>query len=217
MSVRSLFSEEELARIRGAVAEVETGTSGEIVPYLVGRVDDHDEARWRGATLGALLVALAAGVVHQIGGIWGGYGIFWITLPAVTGAGLGFLLSAIPAVGRRLLTPDDLERRVRLRAEAAFLDEEVFRTRDRTGILLFVAFFERRALVLADEGIHRAVPKEVWVGLVDELVEGISSGRPTDAICSAIARCGELLGRYGVAARPDDTDELADGLRLRET
>ena len=53
MSVQGLFSEADLARIRSAVERIEKTTSGEIVPYLVGRVDDHDEARWRLSTIGA--------------------------------------------------------------------------------------------------------------------------------------------------------------------
>ena len=53
MKTRDIFTEADLEAIRRATAEAEGRPSGEIVTYVVGRVDDHDEGRWKGATLGA--------------------------------------------------------------------------------------------------------------------------------------------------------------------
>ena len=103
-----------------------------------------------------------------------------------------------------------------MRAEAAFLEEEIFATRDRTGILVFLAVFEHRAVILADEGIHRAVPTGEWPELMDDLVSGIRAGRAPAALAEVIGRCGELLEKYEVDRRPDDEDELADAPRIRE-
>ena len=216
MRINDLFSEDDLRSIREATTAAESRTGGEIVPYVVERVLDHDEARWRGAALGALGAALVAGLVNAFGDFWGGYGVWWITLPAVVGSGLGYVLAGIDAVGRRLIPIDHLEGAARLRAESAFLEEEVFKTRDRTGILVFVALFEHQAVILADEGIHRAVPKDEWLHLVDDLVAGIKARRAREALCETLTRCGEVLVRYEVKLRPDDEDELSDAPRIRE-
>ena len=216
MHLRALFSEVDLEAIRAATAAGESRTAGEIVPYIVERVVDRDTARWRGATLGALGVALVAGIANAFGDFWGGYGVWWITLPAVVGAGAGYLVAGIDTVGRRLIPEDHIERSVHLRAEAAFLEEEVFATRDRTGILVFLALFERRAVILADEGIHRAVPQGEWQHVVDDLIAGVKARRAAAALIEAIARCGGLLEQYEVERRPDDEDELPDAPRIRE-
>ncbi len=216
MRIERLFSEDDLAAIKEATTTAELRTGGEIVPYIVERVVERDEARWRGATLGALAAALVAGVVHLLGPFWGGFGVWWITLPAVAGAGLGFLIGGIDAVGRRLIPEDHLERAVTMRAEAAFVEEEVFDTRDRTGILVFLSLFEHRAVILADAGINRSVPKDTWKAVVDELVAGIRAGRAAEAMRQAVTRCGEILAEHEVALRPNDTDELPDAPRLRE-
>jgi len=216
MHINDLFSEDDLKSIREATTAAESRTGGEIVPYIVERVLDHDEARWRGAALGALGAALVAGLVNAFGDFWGGYGVWWITLPAVVGSGLGYVLAGIDAVGRWLIPIDQLERSARLRAESAFLEEEVFKTRDRTGILVFLALFEHQAVILADEGIHRTVPKDEWLHLVDDLVAGIKAGRAREALCETLTRCGEVLVRYEVELRPDDEDELSDAPRIRE-
>ena len=212
-----MLSEADLGKVREATARAESSNAGEIVPYLVGRVDDHDEARWRGATLCALMAALVAGVVHSYSGLWLSFSLVWITLPTIIGAGLGYMLAGLPVIGRALLTGDDIDRRVKWRAEAAFLEEEVFRTRDRTGILIFLAIYEHRALILADEGINRAVPDGLWQSLVDDLVMGIREGRAVDALCDTIERCGQVLQEYDVEKRADDKDELINGLRIRES
>ena len=210
-----LFTDNNLEAIRRATVEAEKRTAGEIVPYIVERVDDHDEARWRASTLGALLAALLAGAVHALGGFWGGAGVWWITLPALAGGGLGYLLAGFDGIGRRLIPTDHLDRRVQLRAGAAFLEEEVFKTRDRTGILIFLALYEHRAVILADEGIHRAVPQDQWQQVIDDLVAGIKARRAPEALQEAISRCGELLALHKVDRRPDDEDELDNAPRIK--
>jgi putative membrane protein len=216
MRLRTLFSEADLEAIQAATAAGESRTAGEIVPYIVERVVDSDMARWRGATLGALGAALVVGLVHIFGDFWGGFGVWWITLPTVVGAGAGYLAAGIDAVGRRLIPEDHIDRSVHLRAKAAFLEEEVFATRDRTGILVFLALFEHRAVILADEGIHRAVPQDEWQHLVDDLIAGIKAKRAAAALVEAVTRCGRLLEQYDVERRPDDEDELPDAPRIRE-
>jgi putative membrane protein len=216
MRIDDLLSDADRSAIRRATEDAEGRTAGEIVSYIVERIDDHSEGRWLAATLGSLSLALIAGAVHAIGGYWGGWGVLWITLPALVGAGLGYLIGGIDRVARPLIPSDTLDRRAQLRAEAAFLEEEMFRTRGRTGILILVALFEHRAVILADEGIHRAVPAGEWDRLVADLTAGIRADRAVQALVDVIEGCGELLARYEVDRRSDDENELTDAPRLRE-
>jgi putative membrane protein len=216
MKVHRFFSDDDLESIRKATADAESRTGGEIVPFIVERVVEKDEARWRAAAVGALAAAAAAGLADLFGGYWGGSGVFWITLPVVAGAGLGYLLGGVGAVGRWLIPEDRLDRAVTMRAEAAFLEEEVFDTRDRTGVLVMISLFEHRAVILADAGINRVVPENTWQELVDQLVSGIRSGRAAEAMRDAVASCGKVLEEYEVPLRPDDEDELPDAPRIRE-
>ena len=212
----TVFSEADLESIRRATAAGEERTGGEIVPYIVKRVVDSGEERWLGATLGALGAALIAGLVNVYGDHWGGSGVWWITLPTIVGAGGGYLAAGFDAIGRWLIPEDRLDRAVHLRAKAAFLEEEVFATRDRTGILVFLALFEHRAVILADSGIHRSVPDGAWQGVVDELIDGIKAGQAAKALETAISVCGALLEEHGVEQRTDDEDELPDEPRIRD-
>ena len=207
--------EQDLAEIRVATTKAEARTSGEIVPYLVDRADEHVDGRYRGAVLGAVLATVVATGVHEGFDLWGPPLVFWMLVPAWIGALLGFLACRISPGLLRALVPDAvIEVRVLRRAESAFLHEEVFKTRDRTGILIFLALLEHRAVILADSGIHQAVPQERWVELAGTLALGIRQGRAKEALIETIESCGELLVEHRVDIRPDDTNELADQPRV---
>ena len=215
--MKSYFSDADLERVRAAVNDAEGITSGEIVPYVVVASDDYEATSWKGAALGSLVGALGAVVLHRSLGLWGGPIDYWIAAPPFLGAALGYLVTtALPGLKRSLIPDETQEVRVRRRAMAAFLEEEVFRTRERTGILLFVSLFEHRVVVLGDEGINRRVEESDWQEVVDRTVRGIREGRAGDALVEAIEMCGRLLQRRGVERRDDDTDELSDELRTRE-
>ncbi|HKV07870.1 MAG TPA: hypothetical protein VJ725_07025 [Thermoanaerobaculia bacterium] len=218
MDPNRLFSQADLDAVQAAVREAEARTSGEIVPYVVEHSDEYPSAAWKGAALGALLGPLVAVAIYEWGGYWGVYVPAWIVFPALVGGGLGYLLTVLlPPVRRWMAGEEVLEERSRRRAAAAFLEQEVFRTRDRTGILLFLSLFEHRAIVLGDTGINQKVKQEEWDGLVKRLAQGIRAGRPGAALVEAIRECGPLLERQGVAIRIDDQNELSDELRRGES
>lgn len=213
---RPPLSAAELEQVQAAVAAAERRTSGEIVPYVVGACDDYADAAWKGAVLTAVGAAAAAAVAFWLLDVWGGLER-WLLVAVVLGAAGGWLAARLVAPLRRLLVPTaELDLRARRRAMVAFLEEEVFDTRERTGILLFVALFERRVVVLGDAGINRAVEQRAWDGIVTDLRAGIRRGQLGDALVRAIAACGRLLEEHEVEIRPDDVDELPDAPRIRE-
>ena len=192
---------------------MEAQSAGEIVPYAVERSDRYARAIWTAATLGALAGSLAAAVIRWSGDFWGGPVALWIALPPATGAALGWLAAFIlPALRRLLVPPEVLAERVRQRAAQAFVEEEVFRTRDRSGVLIFLSLFEHRVVVRADRGLDGVVSPREWEEVVEAIAAGMRRGQPGPALADGIRRCAALAGR--LPARPDDRDELPGQLRL---
>jgi putative membrane protein len=208
------FSAVDLDTIEAAVRDVETRSPGEIVPYAVDHSDAYADSAWTAATLGALLGALAAAVWHHLGW-WIEEPALWIAGAPVTGAALGYLIAALwPAFRVRLAPAHLVAHRVQQRAAAAFVEQQVFATRARTGILIFLSLLERRVVVLADAGINARVSQGEWDAVVAGIVAGMRRGEPGPALAAAIRRCGELLATHGFA-RAGDRDELSDELRRR--
>jgi putative membrane protein len=215
--VAHLFSETDLQRIKAAVQEAEKSTSGEIVPFLVDRSDDYEEAEWRGGALLGALMLLTFTVEHIVSNSWLPLDFAVVLLAAFMAFLVGvFLTRYVPAVKRVLAGRALRTHRVGLRASRAFLDEQVFNTRDRTGILLLLSVLEHEVLVLGDQGINARVQQSEWQDVVETLTRAIRAGRPADGFVEAIGKCGLLLQRSGVTRRKDDTDELPDNLRVRE-
>lgn len=172
-------------------------------------------AVWAGACLGSLSALLALVLVHWLGDIWGLGSPLWALLAAGGGVVVGYLVVGASDALKRLLTADEvMARQVDLAARAAFVDHEVFATRDRSGVLIFLSLLEHRVEVLADSGIEAHVEPGEWDRMVAGIVRGIREGRPGDALVEAIGRCGEILDRRGLERRADDRDELPDRLRL---
>lgn len=208
------LSESEREAIRAAVRAAEVGNAGEIVPFVTAASDAYEAALWRGGLVAALVATALAAALHQALGLWG-LGLLWIGLPPLGGALAGLWATrAIPGLRRVLAGQALLEREVRQRAAEAFLAEEVFRTRDRTGILIFLSVFERRVVILADSGIHHAVGPQEWDAVAKELARGIGAGRPASALVAAVERCGVLLRERRVEPRPDESNEHDDGVRI---
>ncbi len=213
MDASSVFSSADREAIVAAVRAAERRTSGEIVVAVVESCGGYAHVTWKGAALGALAAALVASAVHDLAGFWGSGAWLWEALPVAAGAALGYALGFLPAVRRWLATPEVLEERARERAAAAFVEHEVFRTRERTGILLFVALFEHRVVVLGDRGISARVTAAEWQEVVQPVVAGMRQGRALPALLAAVERCGALLEQHGFARAADDLNELPDEAR----
>jgi putative membrane protein len=214
MTPDRFFTPADLDAVRAAVREAEERTAGEIVPHVVERSDEYPGAAWKGAALGAFLAPFAAAAVYRWSSIWGVPLLYWILLPPLVGGAVGYFVTAfLPPLRRFMAGEEMLEARTRRRAAEAFVRQEVFRTRDRTGILLFLSLFEHRVVLLADSGIHEKVEVERWEAITGRVAQGIRRGQPGPALVEAIRECGEILERHGVARRADDRDELANELR----
>lgn len=216
LKAEKLFTQLDRDRIAAAVKEAERKTSGEIVPCVMDRSDDYEEAEWRlGALCGSLvLAALAAVYLFTPAWLPWNFAEWLLVILGAFAAGMG-AAKLLPSVKRMFAGRRLLDQRIAQKAAQVFIDEEVFNTRDRTGILLFVSLLERRVFVLGDSGINARVLQTDWQGVVDTVVEGIAGGRPADGLIAAIGKCGLLLERKGVAVKPDDRDELSDGLRVK--
>ena len=126
---------------------------------------------------------------------------------------LAFVLAAlachfVPAL-RRLLTPKARRARAAERAaRAAYTELGIAKTKQRTGLLVFVALFERAAVVLADDGVPEALLGEPYDAAVSALGRNVDT-LDFEAFLATLAGFGPLLAGV-LPRRPDDENELCD-------
>lgn len=219
MNLKKRFSDSDLARIKSAVKEAENTISGEIVPVIVDRSGRYTIANYKGAILGAsiaflILVLLDRYVFTDVENALF-YDPVFIFFLATVGGMLGAILPNLFApIKRALINRQYLDNATRQRAECAFLEEEVFNTKQRTGIMIFISFFEREVMVVADKGISKVVEQKVWDKIVTDLLTSIRNEKMVEGIETAIKKCGEILYEKGFLKTEDDVNELTDDLRI---
>lgn len=199
----SFFSSEVRSQAAEAVKAIEAQTSAEIVvavrlrsgsyrhcDYLVGFVLSL-------ATLGGILLA-----PHT-------FRPAAVVLDLALAFALGAVVSAHSPFLERLLAASSTKRdQVQTAARAAFYDLRVSQTSGRTGVLVYVSLLERRAEVVCDSGIDRALLGEPWEQALSGLGAAVRTLDPK-AVFGAVQALGPpLAARYPRQA--GDVNELPD-------
>lgn len=198
------FSDAEKEAIRRAVAEAESRSCGEIAIMVVPHSERYPEAEALGALLLAGLVGVIAAVLlHHV--------TIWTYIPSLCLFYFPALLlfRRFPRLKLSFAGARRQAEAVRERALSAFYEKGLYRTREQTGVLIFISLLERKVWILGDRGINEKIATGYWEALAAELAAGIRSGRAADALCRVVAQCGSELSRH-FPQRPDDRNELSD-------
>lgn len=216
-------------RVVAAIRAAETVSSGEIYCVVARRSSLYGLVPVAWAAIASLLVptglVLLGAAPHRwpfIGEPWSGGNASPADLDAAVRVGmLGLLLVQALAFAlvlaftaperiRLAVTPRLLKRdRVHDAAMQQFLARGMQRTRERTGVLIFVSLAEHQVEVVADEGIYARVAQGVWDETVAGLVVAAGRGGIADGLVEAVMRCGAVLAEH-FPPRPDDKNELPD-------
>jgi putative membrane protein len=196
----------ERERLASAVREAEAGTAGEIVVVVAAQASGYRTVPVIWAFLGALAVP---------------WPLIWIT---TLGPSRIYLVQLVAALvlsvalslpkRRYALVPGFMKRaRAHEAATREFVARGLTRTRDRTGVLIYVAAAEHYAEILADTGIADRVDEGVWRETIEELIEAIKAGRAADGLIAAVRSVGAILAEHA-PPHADDADELPNKVIL---
>lgn len=201
----ALVNRKERKRIQQAVAQAESRTSGEFVTVVAKSADDYFFIPVLWAAVLALLLP-APIVLLEIA--LAPLSVYLAQLAVFIGVAVLLLLPPL----RHRLVPKFLKRqRARRLAREQFVAQGVHVTRERAGVLLFVAEAERYVEILADAGINAKVAPDAWQHIVDDFLAAVRDDRTADGLVGAINACGDLLATH-FPADAQDKNELPDRL-----
>lgn len=95
------------------------------------------------------------------------------------------------------------------RAQKVFTNLKMHETKERNGVLIYIATFSRKIAVIGDEGIHQKLGNEFWQKVVDELIKKFKENKKAEALAECIITCGEQLGKFFPRSN-EDKDELTN-------
>jgi putative membrane protein len=197
------LTEPEKSAISEAITRAEAATSGEIVFAITDASGRYRHSSLLLALAGMALasaVYLAAPVRHSISLL------LWTEILSLT---LLYALAPYFPWRRVFVAGREMDERVRASAQLEFFSSGLHRTRDGSGVLIYLSLMERRVVVLGDSGIHAKMGEARWDHVRDLIVSGIREGEACAGICRAIEACGRTLEEH-FPRRPDDVNELPD-------
>jgi putative membrane protein len=188
-NVAQFLPPESGAQISAAIARVEAMTAGEIVAVVAADSAAYTYIPFLYAAIVALLVPWPF-----IFFTW--WPVQWIYALQL----LVFLLVVLALWPRRMrlkLVPRRHQiHRAHQRAVEQFVAQNLYTTRGRTGVLIFVSVAERYAEIIADTAIYAKVPQSTWQAIVDGLTSRIAAGETTQGFLDAIEASGALLAKH---------------------
>jgi putative membrane protein len=202
MAARDFYLPETRKRVGQAVEAIERGTSAEIVVTVrkrAGHYRQTDLYAGAGFGLAMLMYLLFDPQPFDVG---------WMPVNVMLAFALGALLVANVASLRRLLTsPRILRESAAVAAHAAFYDLGISRTKGRTGVLVFVSMFERRAVVVTDIALDPKALGAEWVAVEAALQASVAAGPDLERFLAALGSMTAPLARV-LPIQPDDVNEL---------
>lgn len=215
-------------KISETIAGVEKNTSGEIAVMVVEESDSYREASALGAVVFAALSAFCFSVILAVvlhhRSMWSfgtieylynlmnevvQYTSLWVFIPMMFALYFPFraLMNIFPGMKLLFVSKKREEESVRERTERAFYEKGLYRTRDETGVLIFISLLERRVWILGDRGINEKIPYGFWEKKAKELSDGMGKKKYDESICAVIRSCADELVRH-FPIKPDDTNEI---------
>ncbi len=96
------------------------------------------------------------------------------------------------------------------RAAEVFETLKMYQTKDRNGVLIYLAVLDHKFAILGDKGINSVVPKDFWESTKELMASHFRQGKFTQGLIEGIHLAGDQLGTHFPYDKTGDTNELSD-------
>lgn len=94
-------------------------------------------------------------------------------------------------------------------AEKEYMRLGINKTREGTGVLIFLLLSEKQFYILADDNINKFTGEKVWTDIKEVMEEKFVRGEFCKGILFAIEEIGKILAHH-FPIRPDDKNEISN-------
>jgi len=108
--------------------------------------------------------------------------------PIFAGLLVGMAVQMIEPLARVLIPAKQRQKHLQRLAHDVFVRNHMYQTSERTGLLVVLADFERTAALVADVGIHNALPEDFWQTLEADCRAAAQAPDPAAAMTDLLRR-----------------------------
>lgn len=197
--MKKILSQSDKDHLNQLVADAEKRVDAQIVLAVVKRSDSYAEIPWKAFAIGTSVAGFILFLLHVAIPYWYSPTRVLVALAATlaTGISLALLTVFVPRLARLFLSSHRAETEVKQYAESLFLSHELFATRKRTGVLLFVSLFERKVFILPDKGLSSRLGQSESGMIMEPMIASLRHGKLRKAFEDGLNRMTEVLGPGG--------------------
>ena len=189
--IHRYISDKDIQKISEAVQKAEEKTDGEIVPIIVRRSSTVGHVPLTLTLLILLLLVVVELPYSDL--LWIRPWVYAWPFLVIVIYYASFFIGRLPWIQKVLVPERDEVEQVHQRAHLEFFTNKVNKTKHHTGILIFVSVMEKKAVILADEGISKKLPNETWDKVLKNLGDQLGKGNWGFGFVEAIEACGHHL------------------------
>ncbi|MFP5042295.1 TPM domain-containing protein [Parasediminibacterium sp. JCM 36343] len=104
-------------------------------------------------------------------------------------------------------SPEPLQRAIEL-----FDDLGIYKTKERNGVLVYIAIKSRQLAIYGDESIYKKVGKEFWDKKVAKIIQFFDAKEYSEGIATIVKEIGEALHEHFPYNNEGDINELPDDI-----
>lgn len=100
------------------------------------------------------------------------------------------------------------------RAKEIFFKNKMNETKERNGVLVYVAVNDKKIAIYADQGIYEKMGIEFWYTQVQEMTSHFKAMNYITGISTVVNEIGMALQNHFPYDRSNDTNELSDEIMI---
>ncbi len=191
------------------IGKLEARSSLEVVAVLASRSGSYQDIEHILAFAGSLacLLYLIHSPVEFKTDLW----VVWLLVAYLATLAL---VRRWPGLWRPLVSRARRRAQCQSQARAAFMEERVASTRERTGLLVYLSRLEREVVLLSDLGVDRHFPQSHFHQLERKVAQSSSWAAFETSLLSELDALEEPFAR-AMPAAADDSNELDNEIRMR--
>lgn len=208
---------ESVKDIEAQISEIEKTTTGEVIVLIVR---ESVSTSYVSFVLFALLALtsffLLRDILHN----------FWLNVfENILIYSLNFvvlflfarILVKIKGIKRFFLHPSDMEKAFQQRAVSEYYQNNLYKTKNNTAVLIMVSLLERKAIVLASHELNKVTKEDLWSECIKAIVSGARKRSLGEGISEALRLITPILKeRFPLSQATDNPNEIADVVLFKD-